>query len=242
MWGFVANNAQAIWIFLSAIAQDVWHFLCTGVERLVELLLPYPDAVAGSIYLLVVFGLAIGYATVHPEYAYYSLRRHGFGKKAARHVWYLTLVLLIFGGLIHAAERAKVSLDVLSPPIPLDILPSTKLAVIGNAIICVIAVIAFLWHAYDRGVNVIRGFRPFFTPILGLFGTEHLFGMYCQHYELNKITEMFVRALHKMNGAELLESLIAILVTALLAYLTQSYLRQRDIGMREFEQLTDRSV
>jgi hypothetical protein len=240
IWDLISTGAQAIWISLSPIAQNFWSFLCTGAEQLIGQLLPYPDAVAGSVYLSVVIGLAIAYVIVHPEYAYYSLRRHGFGKKAAKHVWYFTLALLFFSGLIHAAERANVALDTVSPPIHFDILPGTKLALVGNSIICVIAVIAYLWHAYDRGVNVIQGFRPFFTPILGLFGTEHLMGMYCRYYELDKITDASLKFLHSLNGAVLLESLITVMVISGLAYLTQSFLRQRDAGMKQFEQLTDR--
>lgn len=233
IWDFVLASAQAIWIFLSAIAQDVWHFLCTGTEQLIDKLLPYPDAVAGSIYLLVVTGLAIAYVIVHPRV------RHGFRKKAARHVWYFTLALLFFSGLIHAAERGNVSLDAVSPPIPFDILPGTKLALVGNSIIGVIAVMAYLWHAHNSGINVVQGFRPFFTPVLGLFGTEHLVGMYSHHYELNKATEVSLRFLHSLTGAVILQSLIAVLLTSGLAYLMQSYLRQRDAGMKDFEQLTD---
>jgi hypothetical protein len=240
IWDFISSSTQATWDSLSAIAQPVWQFLCTEAERLIDKLLPYPDAVAGSIYLLVVIGLAVAYATVHPEYAYHSLRRHGFGKKAAKHVWYLTLAFLFFSGLIHAAERTNIALDTVSPPIPFDISPGTKLALIGNAVICVVAAILYLWHTFDRGVNVIQGFRPFFTPVLGLFGAEHLVGMYCQHYELNRATDVSLKFLHGLNGAVLLESLIAVTVISGIAYLAQSFLRHRDAGMRQLEQLTYR--
>jgi hypothetical protein len=240
IWDFISSHAQAIWGSLSAVAHPAWQFLCAEAERLIDKLLPYPDAVTGAIYLLVVIGLATTYATVHPDYAYYSLRRHGFGKKAARDVWYLTLALLLFGGFIHAAETTKIALDPVSPPIPFDLSPGTKLALVGNATICAIAVALYLWHAFKRSVNVIRGFRPFFTPILGLFGTEHLMGMYSRHYELDKITDSSLKFLHSLNGAMLLESLITVTVISGLAYLMQSFLRHRDAGMKQFEHLTDR--
>jgi hypothetical protein len=240
IWDFISSLTQAAWASLSAVAQPAWQFLCAEAERLVDKLLPYPDAAAGAIYLFVVIGLATAYATVHPDYAYYSLRRHGFGKKAARDVWYLTLALLLFGGAIHAAETTNIALDLVSPPIPFDLSPGSKLALAGNATICAIAVALYLWHAFTRSVNVIRGFRPFFTPILGLFGTEHLMGLYCRHYELSKITDASLKFLHGLNGAVLLESLITVMVISGLTYLVQSFFRHRDAGMKQFEQLTDR--
>jgi hypothetical protein len=227
IWNSVSTGILVCWAAISSGAVMAWSSLSTGTEIVVRALQPHPDAVAGSLYLSVVIGLAVAYLIVHPEYAYYSLRRHGFGKKAARHVWYLTLMLLLASGLIHAADRAAIHLDVVTPPIPFDLLPGTKLALVVNTAISFVALASYLWHIYNRRVNLVRGFRPFFTPVFGLFGAEHLIGIYWEHYDLNRATALSLTFLSRIEGPVILRSVIAAVLGLALVCTVQLYVRHR---------------
>jgi len=121
-----------------------------------------------------------------------------------------------------------VPLGSVTPPIPFDLLPGTKLALVANSAISLCALASFLWHVYDRHVNPIRGFRPFFTPVLGLFGIEHLISMYCEHYDLNRTITLALTFLSRTEGSVILRSAGAAVLGLAILYLVGLFFRRRD--------------
>jgi len=239
VWNYALQTAAAIWDWLCGLAVSLWYIISDSAEKGVDRINPHPDRAAATIYLAIVLSTALTLLLSGKATYFNKLRVQRWDTKAANHVWYLTLAIFLFNGIVNAILQT----DFLTTIFPQLLNRVSVFQVVYPSVfsIGVWSVNLFLmawasfWYGQDakrrldrlklNDEQINRAFGAYFGPIYGFVISEDAFSMHWDKYGANNLIANLVKVLHGHGQLIVIVVLASALIISI-AYLCREAIKE----------------